>query len=288
MSRYLMGILFCLFSIMGCTVKKKKAETFPLPNWYNVAIPENFTDSDSSNWNLNKDNIAFLPKRKFTYTYILSQEGSEKDLYSIVKFNRKCMKDNSVDCIDWEISPIANFNTDSLYPVEKIVLSVFESKGHTSLSNTQTIIKYDYFNSKGRILFGERTGVVEDSNSIFLHPPRNFGFCLTEFCPFPEFRKNQDKWTATLHIPSYWFEDARLGLGRDDDTELDVEYVYKGQEEVESPLGLLLCHKVEATGTSNTMQTSLAFLYHEEYGFVKLKYQLPNSYHLTLNLEKID
>ncbi|WP_052600007.1 hypothetical protein [Aureispira sp. CCB-QB1] len=280
------SILCSLLFIVGCTVKNtKKTEKMPLPNWYNVAIPAEFVDDDSSNWSMNEDNLAFIPKRKFIYNYTLSQTN-EKKLHSIVKFNRKCIENNSIDCIDWEISPIANFDTDSLYPIEKIALTVFESKGHTSLSNTQTIIKYDYLNSKGRILFGDKTGVVEDSNSVFLHPPRNFGFCLTEFCPFPEIRKGKESWTSTLHIPSYWFEDAKLDYK--ESIGLDVEYTYKGKKEVETPLGTLLCHRIDAKGTSEEVETSLNFWYHEEYGFVKLDYQLPNSYHLVLNLEKIE
>ena len=231
MNRHQIGILCLMLFLVGCTMNKK-TEKMPLPNWYNVAIPAEFIDNDSSNWVMNKDNIVFVPKRKFTYSYTLSQENKEK-LYSIIKFNRQCIEDNSIDCIDWEISPTANFDTDSLYPIEKIVLTVFESKGHTSLSNTQTIIKYDYLNSKGRILFGERTGVVEDSNSLFLHPPRHFGFSLTEFCPFPELRKNQDSWTSTLYIPSYWLEDAKLAYRGN--LELNIEYIYKGEKKIETP-----------------------------------------------------
>ena len=50
----------------------------------------------------------------------------------------------------------------------------------------QKKVEWRYYKN-GKWKIGEDVGVDEDSNNIFLHPPRRYDFRFTELTSFPEF-----------------------------------------------------------------------------------------------------
>ncbi len=71
--------------------------------------------------------------------------------------------------------------------LEKIKLEVI-SPTFKSIMNSQTAVRYTYLteNSNKIEQRKETTGVDEEENHVYLHPPRNNYMAFTELSPFPE------------------------------------------------------------------------------------------------------
>lgn len=258
------------------------------PNWFNLEELEELKDKGVSN-PLNDDNIIFLPSHTYKYSYKYIRSGQE--LKFKVFFNKKCIEDHTISCIDYAIDSLS-----SKYTIDYINLLVFKNTADNDLSNTQTIIKYDYFNnSGGSILYGEQTGVVEDSTQIFLHPPRSFNFSITEFAPFPYLKLPLEigkRWNGELHIPSYWITKAKLDIEMPTNSTtimISHEYSVMGKERIETPLGPLDCFIIKAEGLSDFGTSTLMMYFNETHGFIKLDYLFFTGEELKLSLvEKSD
>lgn len=260
-------------------------DNFQYPNWYEAAMPAEWEDNDSLNTARTADNTIYIPHRVFRYDYSLVHKGNpNKPLYAVVFFNDSCLV-KKVDCMDWSIDSVLDFSSIKRYPIEYLELLVYKTRGRMSLADEQTIIRYDQFNRKGKVLFGGLTGVKEDSNAIFLHPPRFHAFGLTEFCAFPWYNKHKNEWPGEIHIPSYWAEDAKMGDV--DLSSLSLYYTKQGKEEISTPRGTRLCEKVVATAENENLQTQLTYWYDEELGFVQMDYVLPKGYLMTLKLVEV-
>jgi hypothetical protein len=262
-------------------------DKFQYPNWYEAEMLPEWEDTDSLNTARTQDNKIYLPHRVFEYDYTLVHKSEpDKPLYSVVFFNDSCLM-KKMDCIAWSIDSTLDFSSIKRYPVENIELLVYKTRGQMDLANTQTIIRYDYTNRKGKILFGSRTGVKENENGVFLHPPRAYAFKLTEFCAFPWYKTDQQEWPGEIHIPSYWANDVKLDLGTDDLSAMRLHYTKQGKETISTTLGDRLCEKVIATAENDNLQTQLTYWYDEELGFVQMDYILPKGYLMTLKLVEV-
>ncbi len=59
----------------------------------------------------------------------------------------------------------------------------------------------------------EKTGVLENTETIFLHPPRNKDYAILEFSPFPLVHfplSVGQEWTWSLDIGTHWAKQAGI------------------------------------------------------------------------------
>jgi len=259
-------------------------------NLKNMLVSENHQDKGTLNIN-NTDNKIFIPGREFVYKYHFVKD--KKILTSYVVFDTSCLSKPNKNCLNWkldekeikEVSP-------QIYGITEIKLKVFANDAGSFLSKTQTIIKYDYYQDSIRIFQGEITGVVEDSINIFLHPPRQHAFSITEFNAFPNLRfplTIGKKWNAFIDIPSIFFTKAHLD-NREPPDLLHMIFAYEviGNVTIETAFGNKNCTIIEGSGTSSIGNTRSKFYYNDELGFIKIEYDNINDTTLTLDLQAVN
>ncbi len=245
---------------------------------------EEFRESGPAN-PLNQDNQIFQSKRIFRYGYEYTDPSGQERIIT-ARFNEDCRKDRNVKCIDWANVLPEDTNYSHEFPIEYLELYVYRTTSNDPLAREQTMIKYDYFNKRGKILMGEQTGVVENEDRIFLHPPRMFGFAVTEFNPFPMIRFDTTAWHSQISIPAKMVAKTRLA----DTSFASFDIHYRKKERVPlktGSFGELSCHLVHAKSHGELGDTELKAYFHEEYGFVKLQYMNLDCSRLTLQLQKV-
>jgi hypothetical protein len=127
----------------------------------------------------------------------------------------------------------------------------------------------------------EGTGVYEDKEWIFLHPPRSGLFEILEFCPFPIIK-------FPLSISKTW--DYKL-LGTKPFSKAIKQNFGKVINEVESDYTVtrelmwnsyamqkkIACYEIKAVGHTAIGQTSLQAYFSEVFGFVYMNYETLNN-----------
>jgi hypothetical protein len=274
--------LFCLVLTWLCSIGIGSAQSRPkLLNMPEVAY---LKDSGSANTQ-NSNNKIFISRKVFTYKPTFSDSAGTK--YCAVFYNEKCGVDNQIPCIDWRYSKTSAVESES-YPITSIRLYIYENKLSNSLSETQTLVKYDYYNNSDQIFLGEQTGIVEDSVQVFIHPPRSYAFAITEFNPFAAFRLPLHigkKWRSFIDFPIFFVKKAKLrGFVATDPIHFDFDYEVTGQTEIDTKLGKLICMVVHAVGTSTIGVTASTFYYNEQYGVVDAIYENIDKSTLRLQL----
>ena len=249
-------------------------------DYYKVNEPVENLDNDVPN-PLSRDNKVFLPGRTFVYNYTYLKNNQPQTCVVTVDQSGKG------GLIPWKLSPQPQYN-ELNHPVEQIKLRVCKTKAHTSLANEQTIIKYEYWNKKGRILIPLPTGVVEDSSKIFLHPPRGYAFLMTEFNPFPIIKfplKLGKTWKNENHIPPSMVEEL---IKINEVAVRTIQYKIDSKIILKTALGDLVCYKVIASSkgeiNEHPKESKLQAFFNEEYGFVKLNYTNIDGSLLTFDL----
>lgn len=221
-------------------------------------------DNDILNPNLD-DNIIYTRGAVFTYSYKFFQNDTLKKCS--IKSGRK-MK---------PVLSIPSDNSEEALELDYIKLYVYNGKGDINLAKSQSIIKYDYYIGDRKFYLGERTGVLEDSASIFLHPPRNHCFISTCIHPFPYIKFPLSigaTWEAHFGIPSYAYEDQFLKEKMKKFPEsLDMNYEVERMQVLNTKMGKIECFVINGFGSNdNKTITELKMFFNEQYGFVKLDY----------------
>ena len=257
-------------------------------NLYNMPTPEMLKDIGDDN-NLNLDNKVFLSKREFIYSYKFI--NSNKNKICVVFLDQKCIDENRKDCINWSLHNSIKGIPDWQYPIKNIRLYVFSKKSNTSLSNSQTLIKYEYYNEIGQVFFGERTGVVEDSTRVFLHQPRQYVFAITELNPFPEIRfplTIGKEWKSITTIPPLMLETIKYdALNKTDFISRNLTYKVVDKTKIKSKLGKITCFKIEANAEGTLKKTSMIAYFNDKFGFVKIIFNNLDGSVIILNLDSV-
>ena len=125
----------------------------------------------------------------------------------------------------------------------------------------------------------DTTGIIEDEEKIFIHPPRHNQYTLTEIAPFPDFRKNLkigDTYTALIIIGPGWGDWSGKKIKSRyiiEDTRIEKGDKY---------------WTIKATSELDGKTTDCEFIFNEKKGFVSLVYNFFNGDKMTMKLKKIE
>jgi hypothetical protein len=173
---------------------------------------------------------------------------------------------------------------DSL-KISEIHLTVIKPKVFKRTNKNQTEVYYSYEPNPTTV---SSTGIVENAENIWVHPPRSGFFKSLETCPFPYIKLNKPigyKWTDSMSIGNHW-ADKKWGLW-DGRLLLNYEYEISGREKIQTKLGKLDCLVINSIAISDIGKSKLKSYFSYEYGFVKLEYILFTGMEIELNIMQI-
>ncbi len=254
------------------------------PDFYTYDYPEFAKDVGPANPNV-VDNKIFQGGRIFTYSYQLFDSlGTEERIITTYNFNKYVP-------VNWKREPVPIGKTPSReYPIDGIRLKVLRNTSNSTEADQQTIIVYEYFNDKGTIIpETERTGLIEDSTAIALNPPRNSGFALLQFSPYPEieFPLFIDKtWNSSQTIPVEWAEILEMDFENPVHVYSSFEVV--DQITLDSPLGQQQVWVIEVDGECRFRDTKTILFFNEALGFMKMEFENVDGSRMVMSLENVE
>ncbi len=169
-------------------------------------------------------------------------------------------------------------NNDTLgLKIQLIIPKVTKSK---KTNKKQTEIDY-LFEPDFSYIRG--TGVVENENNIWIHPPRSGFFSSLETCPFPFIKYPitiGEEWQDEMKIGDHWCNE-KWGVW---DKKLLLSYDYKITKKttINTKIGTLDCYVIESSAKSKIGESKLKSYFSEQYGFVRLEYEMATG--LKVNL----
>jgi hypothetical protein len=253
------------------------------PDFYTYDYPEFALDQGPHNSNVD-DNVIFQGGRVFTYScQVFDSLGVEEKIITTYNFNK-------YNPVDWKRKklPLEDVLV-SEYPIDSIRLKVFNNTGNSTQADQQTMIVYEYFNEKGTIVpETERTGLVEDSTAIALNPPRNSGFALLQFSPYPEieFPLSVGKsWNSSQTIPIEWA--VLLKMEFENPVNVYSTFTVKARTTIETPLGSQTVWVIEGIGENRFRDTQTTLYFNKEIGFVKMEFENVDGSRIGMSLERV-
>lgn len=208
---------------------------------FNKSVKENsfrLLECDTTlNCSVSENNNIYVPNRLFKYKLTTSI--------------------NEVTSEDFK--EIFNSDRDSLFLVLKILPGCFYD---------QTKIKYEYFLGDS-LYHWELTGVVEDSDYIWMHPPRSVLKGIAEYAPFPTYKFNELEWKSRRMGTVSFREEFKT-------QKKDTIFQFKNET--------LKCDIVKIKTLHKGSEYMSYLIFNDSYGFVEIKYNLLNgkSFHLKL------
>ena len=233
----------------------------------NLAFGQQYDGLHIEKRKIDKNNSIYTLGKEFVFNMKITENDSSLFL-----------KENNHD--DFKLY----HNIDSL-KISEIHLTVIKPRVFKKTNKNQTEIYYSY-EPNPKIV--SSTGIVENEENIWVHPPRSGFFFFFETCPFPYIKLNKPvgyKWTDSMSIGSHW-SDKKWGLweGR---LLLNYEYEISGKERIHTNIGEFDCIVVNAIARSNIGKSSLKYYFSPEYGFVKLEYILFTGVEIELNIAQV-
>lgn len=136
----------------------------------------------------------------------------------------------------------------------------------------------------------QSAGVIETSNKIYLHPPRQNEFSILEYSPFPEIHFPISKglnWTKKLALGKH-FVNEKYNMTAD--KIILFEYKYQNTQPYKLRLNnkMVDCYYIYANTTNTKPQTSFSGLFNTKYGFVKMIFKNIDDSILILELDGIE
>jgi hypothetical protein len=217
------------------------------------------TDTDIKRYN--QDNKIYKSNKEFVFDYIIVKNND----------SLKCQFTKQPYGIpQWQLVKPDNEHIFTVNTVGIAVLPYYQN-------NTQTGIKFNYYNKAQKIVDNsEVTGLVENDKNIWTHPPRHQFFAITEFNSFPFIKtpyKVGTKWKSGL-TAGYFASYERFDLKWEGilETKEDLEIIDK--VDLPTVFGTLPCFVVKGICKSRLTESTSFFYFNEEYGFVKIVYDL--------------
>ncbi len=230
------------------------------------------TETDVERYN--RDNKVYKSNTEFVFDYIILKD----------KDSLKCQFVNQEYGIPkWQLVKPDNDDTLTVQALALAVLPFY-------MNDNQTGIDFRYYNkSNGQIKAFEATGLVENAKNTWLHPPRHQFFAITEFNSFPFIKAPYvvgNKWTSGL-TAGYFASYERFNLKWEGvlNTYENLEIIEK--VDLKTVFGTLPCWVVQGISKSELTETKSLFYYNEDYGFVKILYDLFDKSRLELTLKEV-
>lgn len=189
---------------------------------------------------------------------------------------------------DWKFTPRNEADRNTAFYIEMEIKPKLGTIKNVLPDYNQTVISYSILNAQDRVLKRSETGLVDNENNIWMHPPRNEYFKILELNPFPYIQKPfqiGNSWSWELSVGSHWGNPHWLVW--------DGVVLFKHHYEIvdynayQTDLGSLSCYRIIAIGNSELGSTELSALFSPKYGFVKLEYSNIDRSKTILNLVNV-
>ena len=137
--------------------------------------------------------------------------------------------------------------------------------------------------------FRGSVGAIENKEEFWIHPPRYGHYRILELNPFPHIKLpavSGRTWEWKVYPPEMYADPAWAswkGI-----LQVKFRYTLGGTSQLATPLGNLLCYRVQATGTSKLGITALEAYFHPAYGFVRLNYRNIDASRVQLEMVAVD
>lgn len=245
--------------------------TFVLLIIFQIGFTQQYDTVVIEEENIDENNEIYKTGNVFVYDYEIIQDGERCKL----KYNR-----GNFARSEFELVPIG---TDTI-GVDKIHLIVQPVENDERTNVNQTQISYlqepifDSFSS---------TGAVENDRNVWIHPIRKGFFNCLETAPFPFVKKPLvigAKWTDQMQIGQGWGNEM-WGLW-EGQLLLTYDYIIVGKETLKLKIGEIECFVIESSAQSSIGEIKLKSYFSENYGFVRLEYELLND--LKVNMWLIE
>ena len=131
------------------------------------------------------------------------------------------------------------------------------------------------------------TGIVEDNNELWIHPPRFYIYSILELSAFPYINfplKIGKKWEWSIDVGDTWLK--KVDIKGDKLTNFTHSYIVKNENMIASNFGNLNCYIINATTTSSLGISTSKFYYNHKYGFVEMTFNNINETILHFKLIK--
>lgn len=218
----------------------------------------------------NYNNEIYRTNSKFTFEVFRIKDSDTLNTYSIISTKGDALKDK--DSINAVV-------------INKVVLTVIPGTFFK-----QTKIKWEYYRPDGMLVAKSITGLKENEDYIWLHPPRTGTLKFMEAAPFPKFYKSffepqdtvQEKsWTSSLTLVKGYEE---IGLEGDVATSYNFKDKFVKENFSTSFKTFDKVFEVKSIGESSIGKVKHNFFFHEKYGWVYSEVILPNGEILILSL----
>lgn len=258
-------LFFFLLTISVNCQTNQKDKDYVLVNENGVSV-EKFDSTNVDQNRFTKNNIVFREGTVFRYKFEHITQTNQKFLFN---------EDNSIEDrkFAWKFVPMDSVNENTVTSIKITVMPGLEPMIQGIPDYNQTILKYECHAEKGKAFSNSMSGVIENENNIWMHPPRDKYFRILELNPFPFIKAPYEignEWEWTLGIGSGW-GDVRWKVweGR-----IENKYKYKitDKKKIKTALGDIDCFVIESTAISSIGKTKLTSFFNPEYGFIKLNY----------------
>lgn len=259
-------LFLIVISVLSCKEKIKKVEKdYILKNEAGISV-EQFDSTNEDQNRYTKNNSTFKEGVIFTYDFEHITPTKKKLLFTWDASVKDYMK-------SWKFVSSDSINEKTIDKVAITVRPGLEPMIKNNPDYNQTIIQYEYLIPIGKAPFLSSSGVIENEDNIWMHPPRDKYFSILEINPFPFIKTPYEignEWTWTLNIGDGW-SDKRWKTW---EGQIENKYKYKitGMKNIKTNLGVIECFVIESTANSRIGETKLMAFFNPEYGFVQLNY----------------
>jgi len=232
---------------------------------------EKFAEGITDENRYNLDNKIFLVGRKFVYDYIYTSKDGVQQYFEGGRDG-------------WNF---AAKDADRYYVVKELVISVLpglEPMIESIPDYNQTLLEYQCPPNTDYTI----SGVIENEKNIWMHPPREALFKITELNPFPFIQipyELGNEWEWSLDISSEWGDPRWLTW--EGSVKNDYKYTIVSKEQIKTSAGQFDCFKIEASGSGSLGSTALTSYFNEALGFIKLEYQNIDGSSLVFELKEV-
>ncbi len=131
------------------------------------------------------------------------------------------------------------------------------------------------------------TGIYEEEDAIWMHPPREDEFAILEYSPFPYIRfpvSAYMSWKRDFTPGRNWIN-KKYGIQAE--SVLKFDYKNSGTDSFRYKNRVLECWKIDAESVNLKSKTRFSGLFNSEYGFVRMMFQNIDKSVIILELDQV-